>query len=181
MGSNNNNGGNRTKQELEAVQEEPFPEQRGKYRPLFEFEDEEFPPINLVSTVQFSELISGDDLFSDMYHGLFPSASYNDDKREGIAFLDYRDGDWRMHGSFDKPLLIMYSKRYNEKQLKKQEQPIFAAVVGYENPLRTNDVRREIYDWRDRVFRVFNHPIKEAGIYARQELVDKIREIVENR
>ena len=175
MGSNSN-GGNRRK--LNAVQEKPFP---GEYPPSFEFDDEEFPPINLVQVVQFSEPISRADLFSDMYHELFPSASYNDDKKRGIAFLDYKEGNWKMRGSFDKLLLIMYSKRYNKTQLKKQERPIFAAVVGYEKPLRTNDVRIDRYGWIERVFRVFDEPIKEAGIYSQPELADKIREIIKNR
>jgi len=116
-----------------------------------------------------------------MYHELFPSTSYNDDKKRSIAFLDYKEGNWKMRGSFDKLLLIMYSQRYNETQLKKQARPIFAAVVGYEKPLRTNDVRIDRYDWTERVFRVFDEPIKEAGIYAQPELADKIREIIENR
>ena len=174
----NNNGGNRTKQGVKAVQENPFP---GEYPPSFEFVDGTSPPINLVKVVQFSELISRADLFTDIYHKLFPSESYDDDKRDGIAYLDYRECDWKMRGSFDKLLLIMYSQRYNETQLKKQARPIFAAVVGYEKPLRTNDVRIDRYGWIERVFRVFNEPIKEAGIYAQQELTDKIREIIENR
>jgi len=175
MGSNSN-GGNRRK--LNAVQEKPFP---GEYPPSFEFDGGEFPPINLVKVVQFSELISRAELFSDIYHKLFPSESYDDDKRDGIAYLDYKGGDWKIRGSFDKLLLIMYSQRYNETQLKKQARPIFAAVVGYEKPLRINGVRIDRYGWIERVFRVFDEPIKEAGIYAQQELTDKIREIIKNR
>jgi len=49
MGSKNN-GGNRRKQGVKAVQEEPFPEQSGEYRPLFRFKGREFP---LVKVVQF--------------------------------------------------------------------------------------------------------------------------------
>jgi len=121
MGSDKNNGGNRIKQELKAAQEkEPFPEQREKYQPSIKLEDKH-PPINLVNVVQFSELISGADLFLDIYHNLFPSASYDDDKRNGIAFLDYRESNWNMHGIFDKPLLIMNSKRYNNNHLKNQQ------------------------------------------------------------
>jgi len=162
----NNNGGNRRK--LEAVQEEPFPEQRGEYRTSFKFEGREFP---LVNVVQFSEPISGIDLFLDMYQGLFPNASYNNDERKGISSLHYGEAEWDMHGIFDNPLLIMTSKRIDGKLLKKRE-PIFAAVVKYKTPLSTDNVLRDI---------VFNNPIKEAGIYSRQELADKIRKIVENR
>ena len=81
------------------------------------------------------------------------------------------EAEWAMYGFFDDPLLIMTSKRFDGKQLKKRE-PIFAAVVRYEKPFLTDDV------WRDTVF---NNSIKEAGIYSRQEFVDKIRGIVEKK
>jgi len=122
MGSNKN-GRNRTKQELKTVQ--TFPEQRGKYRPSFKFEDREFP---LVKVVQFSEPTSGIELFLDIYHGLFPGTSYNDDERKDISFLDYNEAEWAMPESFDDPLLVMNSRRFNVTQLRKQKQPTFAAL-----------------------------------------------------